>query len=367
MIKQMLESSLKWEQLEELAVDEYERGEQRRGYRNGSYLRDLRTRIGEINDIEVPRCRKKIDYKTIDKYIRIDKDVNLGIGQMYLHGVSTTKVGQILESILGYEVSPGYVCQVTKELDKEVKKFYKRELDDKYIYLILDGIYLKHRKLGGGTHKRAVLVAHGITNNGRKEMIHFRVGGVESEASWKAFLEELKNKGLKGKNLELIVIDGNKGLKKALGWIYPFIPIQRCWVHKMRNALNYCKKSQEKDFKKDAQKIYLCKSKREACYAFKELKNKWSKDAYKAVKCIENDLENLLAFYHCPESHYIRIRSTNVIERCFREVRRRVSVMGTFPNIASCERMTYSLFTYFNKKWTKRSFYIKNFNIEKAA
>jgi len=222
----------------------------------------------------------------------------------------------------------------------------------------LDGIYLKSKGLLK-SRKKPVLVAYGIHSNGKREFLHFRIAKSESENEWLKMVNELYKKGLEADKLELIVTDGCPGLINAIDMVYPYAKHQRCWAHKMRNVSGKCKVKHREDCVKDARKIYYGSCKREAVVKFKEFRSKWSKDCPDAVKCIEKNLDQLLHFYDFDETLWVKIRTTNVIERGFGEVRRRTKVMGCFPNDESCSRMVYALFAYFNSKWTYRRSFIK--------
>ena len=160
---------------------------------------------------------------------------------MYLKGVSTHSVGEVLEAILGYRVSAGHVSKVTKRLDADVQAFYKRKLKDDVKIIFFDGIYLKSKGLTK-SRKRPVLVAYAIHNNGQRQFLHFRLGKSESELEWRKMIGELYFKGLTGENLELICTDGCPCLIAALETVYPYVKRQRCWAHKMRNVANKCTK-----------------------------------------------------------------------------------------------------------------------------
>jgi transposase-like protein len=328
-------------------------------YRNGYYDRTLRSPLGLIEDLRVPRTRSGIFYPEIlEKGKHISTRTQEGLARMYLRGVSTHHVGEVLEGMLGYRVSSGYVSLITKALDRDVASFYKRKLADDVKVLFLDGIYLRVKGLLK-SRKKPILVAYGIHQDGSREFIHFRLSKSESETEWVKFTNELYQKGLTGDLLELICTDGCPGLLRALETVYPYVKHQRCWAHKMRNVASTCKKSQMDECVQDAQRIYYGSSKREAVLRFRAFKAKWGKDNPKAVHCIEKDLEELLTFYDFDPILWKKIRTTNVIERAFGEVRRRTKVMGSFPNDGSCQRMVYALFAYFNSKWARKSSFIK--------
>ena len=328
-------------------------------YRNGYYERTLRSCLGLIERIRVPRTRSGMFYpKVIEKGKQISKTTAQGLAKMYLKGVSTHNIGEVLEAILGYKVSAGHVCKITKAIDRDVQAFYKRRLQDDVKMLFLDGIYLKSKGLTK-SRKKPVLVAYGIHKNGQRQFLHFRLAKSESANEWQKMINELYYKGLTGSNLELIWTDGCQGLINALEMVYPYVKRQRCWAHKMRNVANKCTKKQLDECTGDARKIYYAENKKDAINKFKIFKANWINKNQRAVDCIEKDLEELLNFYDFDKLLWKKIRTTNVIERAFLEVRRRTKVMGCFPNDDSCKRMIYSLFAYFNMKWQKRRSYIK--------
>ena len=327
-------------------------------YRNGYYKRTLRTCFGLIRGLKVPRTRSGRFYPSLlEKGKHIASHTAEGIARMYLRGVSTHKVADVLEGLLGFRVSSSFVSTITKKLDQDVKAFFKRRIGDTIKILILDGIYLRSKNVLG-SRKRPVLVAYGIHDNGRRELLHFRLAKNESEQSWTNMLNELYNKGLVGDNLELICSDGCPGLIAAIETVYPYTNHQLCWAHKMRNVTKYCKKEYLHQCKKHAQNIYYAKNKKAAVAAFKSFKRTWETRCPKAVKCIEKDLERLLAFFDLPSPIWKKVRTTNVIERIFGEVRRRTKIIGAFPNDQSAARMIYALFAYFNSKWVRKTTFI---------
>lgn len=325
-------------------------------YRNGYRYRGLLTVYGNINDIAVPRLRHgKFRTVIFANYQRRMEAVDRALKDIFLAGVSTRRVGEALSCLIDTPVSAATVSKVTKELDIHVRQFQNKPLLDEYQYLILDGINLKVKE-GLKYKKKAVLVAYGITFLGIREIISFRQVAQETKPAWLAFLNDLYRRGLIGKNLRLITIDGHKGLKAALEEVYPFIKVQRCWAHKMRNVVNYLPRKRQKECSKDARFIYNASSKQEAIEQFKIWKRKWSRISPEAVHCLEKDLNDMLNFFDYPKEHRKKIRTTNAIERSFREVRRRVRTMSCFTNAASCDRIIFAIFNHLNKHWKEHPF-----------
>jgi len=317
--------------------------------RNGSYPRHLLTEIGDLL-LRVPRTRTFNARLLVKRFARRTFPIERLILLCFLYGLSTRKVGQALLSILGERISHSTVSQIGKQLDRAVEAYHQRPLSDTYEVLLFDGIVMK-RKTGMGAQKRSVLVALGIRPDGKKEVIDFRQVHGESQPAREAFFCDLYHRGLEGHSLKLIVIDGGKGLLAALPLVYGDIPIQRCWAHKIRNVLNYVKRADQKRVKKDLQRISHARNLREAQKAAQRFMARWQASYPKAVQCLHQDLPELLTFLKVKVSlPPSMLRTTNAIERRFREIRRRTRPMGTFSDHTSMDRIIFSVFTYENLK-----------------
>lgn len=351
LMKQLMESTME-EELECYTQAEWhQRTEKRVDYRNGHRYRDYLTKNGPIKGIKVPRLRNgKFRTKTFKNWQARQEAVDKAIKDVFICGVSTRRVGESLSALLDAPISATTVSNVSKSLNKYVEKYHNRRIEKEYQYLILDAVYLSIRGVAKAK-KKAVLVVYGITVFGERELVDFQVVDRESEAKWERFLTKLWKRGLRGKYLKLITTDGHKGLKRALETVFPEIPRQACWAHKLRNVANYLPKKYRKECISGARKIYLAKNKAEAVRVYKTWASKWRKIKPEAVKCIERELDELLPFMDCPEEHRIKVRTTNVIERAFREVRRRVRTMNCFRNQESCERIVYCIFNHLNNHW----------------
>jgi len=264
--------------------------------------------------------------------------------------VSTRQTGRALATLVGEAVSAATVSAVSKALDAAVTAWHQRPLTDEYTYLILDAVSVRIR-LVGQTRRRQALCAYGVRADGRRELIDFLIVKSESEQSWRSFLDELWRRGLRGQPLALITTDGHCGLEAALQQVWPRVAHQRCWVHKLRNLENKLKRSQ-RECLEQAKLLYQAAHRREAVARFRLWKARWQRSAPRAVACVEHDLEPLLAFYDCPRAHWKLVRSTNVIERLFVEVRRRIRTMCAFTTHDSCERILFSVFYRMNQHWT---------------
>lgn len=221
--------------------------------RNGHYKRHLLTTLGDI-ELCVPRTRRFSPTAVIRAYARREAEIDSIILAGFVLGLSTRKVGETLLAMLGQKVSPSTVSRVAKTLDQAVAAFHRRPLDNCYTALMLDGVVLS-RKTGAGALKRPVLVALGLRSDNKKEIIDFRLAASESAAEWECFLTDLYRRGLTGKGLDMICVDGGSGLLAALPTVFPDIPVQRCWAHKIRNILNKIKKADRPAAKRALHKI----------------------------------------------------------------------------------------------------------------
>jgi putative transposase len=312
--------------------------------RNGSFSRHLLTELGDI-ELSIPRTRHFSPVSIVRAYA---PQIDRLILACFVLGISTRKVAQALLPVLGEPVSPTTVSRVAQSLDTAVAAFHLRPIKRQYRFVILDGVVLK-RRTGAGSVKRVVLVALGITEEGRKEVIDFYIAPGESQGAWEGFLTDLYKRGLSEEGVELIVTDGGKGLLAALPMVYPGIPIQRCWAHKSRNVLNYVRKADHEAVKADLHAIQYASGIREAQRALGMFRARWNQIYPKAVACLCADEEELMSFFRIKDSTWwSQIRTTNAIERRFREVRRRTRPMGVFSNRTSMERILYGVFSYEN-------------------
>lgn len=350
-IKVFLEGILRAECDLHLGFDPYERGIGKPDSRNGYYERDLESVFGLLEDLRIPRTRNNtFRTRLIEKYQRRQRQVANLIREMFVRGVSTRKIGAVLTPLLGIEPSASTVSAIAKSLDAEVQKYRNRPIDDEFVYLFLDGITMKVKE-APHARKAMVLCAYGITRYGKREMIAFQQVQAESETCCGMFLESLWRRGLTGDKLSLIVTDGSPGLIRAVEMVYPGVARQRCWAHKGRNVIDKVRRKNQDECSVGLSKIYNQPNRRAAVKAYREWASRWRYEEPAAVECLAKDLEEMLTFYTMPEHHWKKIRTTNIIERLFREVRRRTRPMTSFANKASCDRVLFAVFKAFNQHW----------------
>jgi putative transposase len=332
----------------------YSRAEKRQDYRNGYYERDFVTRFGTLR-LRMARSRKKGFLPAVlTKFQRRAEEVSLLIREAFLRGISTRQVGRVVATLTREVVSAQTVSRITRDLDELVQPFHQARLEDDWAYLFLDGVSLRVRRPSG--RKRVqMLVAYGVKKDGRRQLLAFMRSQGESQADWEGLLNDLYRRGLEGKCLQLIVTDGCAGLAAAIQTVYPRVAHQRCWVHKMRNLLEKVRRRDHDAVKADAQAIYLAESRGQAKTAFRDFRARWKREYGSMVKQLERDLPELLSFFTLPQHLWRKLRTTNIIERCFVEVRRRTRPMVCFVNVRSVDRIIYSIFQKFNLEWKHRT------------
>jgi putative transposase len=354
-LKEILEKRLEDEMTEYLGLSRYEHAADRPDYRNGRYVRHLLTEMGDL-ELLVPRSRKgKFPIKLFDRYARRCRSVDRVLLACFCLGLSTRKAASVLAPLLGEKVSASTISRIARDLDKEVKLYHGRQLEDRYQYLFFDGVVLKS-KGAAKVQKKILLCAFGITVDGVQEMIDFYPAASESQACWEAFLRDLYQRGLKGSCCDLIATDGGTGLHAALQIVYPKLLLQRCWAHKTRNVLDKVKKKDQAAVKKALNRISHGANHREATEAYWRFASRWRKTYPKAVACLEKDLDQLLSFFQIKNSQlWSRLRTTNLIERAFREVRRRTRPMGVMAHIQSLQRIVFAVFHHLNQNWSQQT------------
>jgi transposase-like protein len=348
-----LESERQRDRFSGWASYERRRGKRRR-YRNGYYQRDFVTRFGTIR-LRIARTREKSFLPVgLKRFQRRAEEVSLLIREAFLRGISTRQVGRVVATITGETVSAQTVSKLTRDLDEAVRQFHQARLRDDYVYLFLDGVSLRVRRPTGRKQVQ-MLVAYGIRQDGSRHLLAFLRSQGEGQADWEGLLQDLYRRGLEGRALQLILTDGCAGLAAAIRTVYPRARHQRCWVHKMRNILEKARKCDYDEVKAGAQAIYLAENRAQAEAAFRRFRARWQTRYPSVVKRLGQDLPELLSFFSFPRHLWRKLRTTNIIERCFVEVRRRTRPMVCFVNVKSVDRIIYSIFQRFNLEWKTRT------------
>jgi len=353
-LKGVFENCLEEEFMEIVGVNPCERGDQRKHQRNGFYERSLDTVYGWLEGLRVPRLREGgWEPSLFDKYGRRERALNRLIAECYWRGISTRDVEHILKSLCDIKVSASMVSRLTSQWQSEVIRWHARRLDDNYVYLFLDGVWIKNRSLG--KTKRLVLVAYGIRENGKREIIDYQLSVTEKQEHWEKFLNYLRHRGFEGKKLKLIITDGCHGLWSAIDMVYPRIDHQSCLVHKVRNVLAKVNRADHDAVHRGLKKMFSDKitTEKQAKKLINRWKRKWKKKYPSAIKSWERDEERIYSYLKCPIEHHKAIRTTNHIERQFKEFRRRMRSQELIPNVHAADRMLYALTQIRNEKLEK--------------
>ncbi len=318
----------------------YERTASRRDYRNGHYERDLVTGVGPVR-LTVPRSRKGFTSFVFERYSRRQAELNQAIGEMFVKGASTTQVGEIVETLTGVKPSPSAVSRVHHTLQAEFDAWKQRPLLAHYLYVFADGTYFTVIYDDAG-HKMPVLAVVGITPTGTREVLAFITGDRENERAWTDLLSDLQQRGLQ--RVDLWITDGNQAMLNALAAKFPTTPRQRCIKHKLENVLSYIPKAQQAQVEPELKALFYQTNRETADQAWAAFCEKYARTYPSAVACLKRDGEACLAFYAFPPTHWKTIRTTNIIERLFEEVKKRSHKMSAaFRTEDSCLLMFYAV------------------------
>jgi len=338
-----------------LNAEPYERSEKRQDYANGFKPKQLKTQLGELN-LNVPQVRKGDFYPSfLEKGLRSERSLKLALAEMYVQGVSTRKVNEILDELCGLNISSSEVSRAAKLLDEELQSFRERKLGQ-YVYLILDARYEKVRQ-GGCVQDSAVLVAYGVGSDGKREVLGVSVALSEAEVHWRAFLESLIERGLHG--LKCIVSDAHSGLKRGLQAVVGSIPWQRCQFHLQQNAQSYVtKKSKKSQVAQSIKAIFNAENRAEAERLLELSAKKYETEMPQLANWMRENLPEGFTVFSLPQAHQRRMRTSNMAERVNQEIKRRTRVARIFPNVASCERLVTAVLMEISEQWMAGKTYL---------
>jgi transposase-like protein len=325
------------------------------GYRSGYYRRNLITRVGKL-ELRVPQDRQgHFSTAVFERYQRSEKALVAALAEMYIQGVSTRKVKAITEELCGHEFGADSISQINKKLDGELQRWAQRQLDEEYPYLIVDARYEKVRD-DGVIRSRAVLVALGINWEGRRQVLAVELAQRESTTSWKDFLLALKSRGLRG--VQLAVSDDHPGLKQAIAEVLPEACWQRCYVHFLRNALDYLPRKADDDCLLELRWLYDRRDLEEARRDLTAWLKRWQERYPKLCAWVESNIEETFTFYRLPRQHHKHLKSTNMLERLNEELKRRTHVIRIFPDERSCLRLVRALAIETHEEWLESARYL---------
>ena len=333
----------------------YQRSADRVDRRAGHYTRTLMTKAGEV-ELNVPRLRKlPFETQIIERYRRRESSVEEALIEMYLAGVSVRRVEDITEALWGQRVSPSTVSQLNQKIYGQIEAWRQRPIEGEYAYVYLDGIWLK-RSWGGEVRKIAVLVAVGVAADGFREILGVAEGMKEDSESWRSFLRYLKQRGLRG--VKLVISDKCLGLLEALGEFYPDAQWQRCMVHWYRNVFTVVPRGRRKEVAAMLKAIHAQEDRQAAREKAASVAQKLrAMKLGQAAKIVEEGVEETLAYMEFPREHWTRIRTNNMLERIMREIRRRMRVVGNFPDGQSALMLVAARLRYLTTtRWGTRRY-----------
>ena len=340
MLQNSLNSILKVESQDQLQATPYERSEKRTDSRNGSRERDLNTRIGRIT-LTVPRHRNQ-PFKTMvfDNYSRSESALITAMAEMVVDGISTRKVTRVIETLCGTSVSKSSVSAVCKDLDQEVSAFRSRPIEGSYPFLTVDATYFKVRE-NNRVISKALMIAYGTNRQGKREILGFSAYRNESKETWTDFLKGLKKRGLCG--IMMITSDAHEGIINAMNEVFPDIPWQRCQFHFSRNISDKAPKKYQSGIRSELQEMFNCKTLKEARAKRSQIISDYQDVAEEAMSCLDEGFESAMTVMVLPKNLRRYFRTSNHIERLNKELKRRSSIIGIFPNEESLIRLMGSV------------------------
>jgi len=329
-------------------AERYERNQERTTYRNGYRERAWDTRVGTIG-LRVPELRQGSYFPTLlDPRRRAEQAMVAVIQEAYVNGVSTRKVDRLVKSLGMDGISKSQVSRLCEQLDEAVTAWRTRPLTEPIVYLWLDATFPKVR-MNDRVSSMAAVVAMGVTATGRRVILGVDVGQAESGAFWLDFLRSLVARGLTG--VQLVMSDAHEGLKGAIAAVLAGAAWQRCRVHFMRNVLARVKKADTTAVMDLIRSIFVQPDEAQ-CRAQLRTVTDRLRGWYPVVADMLEEAEaDLLAFATFPKVHWVKIWSTNPLERLNREIRRRIDVVGIFPNQKATIRLIGALLMEQDEEW----------------
>ncbi len=306
----------------------------RKGYRNGSYSRDLVTSSGRIKEIKVPRDREgQFHTQVFDRYSRYEPQVAQGLTEMFVAGVSTHKVGEVAQTLLGVAPSASTISRLNQTLSQQFEAWRERPLQEHWRIVYLDGVHFTIRH-GDKADATIILTALGVDLTGNKEVLALCVCAEESKDGWDSLLQDVRRRG--ATQIDLLVTDGHDGLLASVSHWFSATPRQRCLVHKQRNVLNAIPRRERGDVQAELVGIWEQPTKEEALIQLAAFKAKYAQRYPEALRSLAEDEEHLLTFYAFPQSLHRHIQTTNAIESLFSNVRQRTDQIDVFTTESSC-------------------------------
>jgi putative transposase len=306
----------------------------RKGYRNGYYSRDLNTTTGRIEALQVPRDREgRFHTQVFERYRRYEPHVADGLTEMFVAGVSTHKVGEVAQTLMGVAPSASAVSRLNRDLEHQFQAWRERPLQEHWRIVYLDGIHFNIRH-GDKADSTIILTALGVDLAGNKEVLALRACAEEDKDGWACLLHDLRSRG--ATHIDLIVTDGHDGLLAAVSQLFAATPRQRCLVHKQRNVLNAVPRRVRREVETELLGIWDQPTKQDALTQLAAFKAKYGRLYPEAVRSLAEEEDKTLTFYDFPQTMHRYIKTTNAIESLFSNVRQRTDQIDVFTTEMSC-------------------------------
>ena len=347
-LERLLNELMKMERGAHLGARPYERTSERRGYANGFKPKRVRTRMGELA-LSVPQTRESDFYPScLERGLKSERALRLALAEAYVVGVSTRKMAQLSEQLCGVKVSSSAVSRAAAALDETLEAWRERPLAA-MPYVYLDARYEKVRH-GGQVLDCAVLIAVGVERDGKRQVLGVSVALSEQDVHWREFLTRLKDRGLHG--VELFISDAHEGLKAARKAVFPAVPWQRCQFHVQQNAQKYVpRQAMKREVAAAIRATFNAADRPEAERQLELLIERYRETAPKLSEWAAHALPETFTVFAFPEAHRRRIRTSNMVERLNKELKRRTRVATLFPNEASCLRLVSAVAMEISDEW----------------
>lgn len=357
----MLNEAMRIERSQALDASPYQRTEKRRGYANGFKPKTVSTRLGELA-LEVPQVRGEVEFypSALERGVRSERALKCAIAEMYVQGVSTRKVTEVMRELCGLEVSSTQVSRATRLLDEELSRWRNRPIGE-VPYVFLDARYEKIRH-GGSVVSCAVLMAFGVDESGHRTVLGVSVSLSEAEVHWRDFFAHLQGRGLSG--VRLLISDDHAGMKAAREARFPGVPWQRCQFHLQQNAGHYVPRIEmRREVAGDLRAIFESGDRPEAERRLRQAVDKYAQRAPKLSAWMEANVAESFTVFAFPETHRRRLRTSNLMERISKELKRRTRVATLFPNEASLLRLVSAVLMEISEEWEAEKTYLRMDNL----
>ena len=357
----MLNEAMRIERSQALEATPYQRTEKRRGYANGFKPKTVNTRLGELA-LEVPQVRGDVEFypSALERGVRSERALKCAIAEMYVQGVSTRKVTEVMRELCGLDVSSTQVSRATRLLDDELSRWRNRPIGE-VPYVFLDARYEKIRH-GGSVVSCAVLMAFGVDESGHRTVLGVSVSLSEAEVHWRDFFAHLQGRGLGG--VRLLISDDHAGLKTAREARFPGVPWQRCQFHLQQNAGHYVPRIEmRREVAADLRAIFESTDRLEAERRLRQTVDKYAPRAPKLSAWMEANVAESFTVFAFPETHRRRLRTSNLMERISKELKRRTRVATLFPNEASLLRLVSAVLMEISEEWEAEKTYLRMDNL----